>query len=294
MKNTITLFLLFVALFAAAQAPQGLNYQAIYRNAQGNAIANQNVDVQFSILNGSANGSAVYVENHATQTNEFGLFNLTIGQGTPVAGNFSNINWGNGSKFLKVGVNNALLGTTQLMSVPYALYAEKTNSTWSTDDGNTFNDSGTVVIGSDSLVHEYEGYVLQLTTPGYESGLMLFGDNGGSNYNSITMRDLPTLSGWSIAHKATSNINHQLMFEYLDGVTNVQNYNTFKITSTGKSGFGMGYTDVPPSRVSVKGGDVNILDVGSGVIMKSPNGNCWRMTVTNTGQPVFTSITCPQ
>lgn len=108
------------------------------------------------------------------------------------------------------------------------------------------------------------------------------------------MRDLPTKSGWSLAHKATGSLDHQLMFEYLDGVTNTQNYNTLKITSTGKTGFGMDYNDVPPSRVSVKGGDVNILDIGSGVIMKSPDGNCWRMTVSNSGQPVFSSIPCPQ
>ncbi len=345
MKNIISISFLFLAFFATAQAPQGLNYQAIYRNAQGNPIANQNVNVQFSILDGSVAGPAVYVENHVIITNPFGLFTLTIGQGSPVLGLFSNVNWGNSSKFLKVEANNSLLGTTQLMSVPYALYAAKTNiqagagidingsiisntgdlsdanelqnlsisgntlsisdgnsvmlpisgnSQWTTIGNDIYYNSGKVLIGSDTPIDPYPGTVLQIASDAYESALHLYGINGGSNYNNITLREMATNSGWTLTHKATGGINHQLMFEYLDGETNTYNYNTLKIAPTGNTGFGMDYNDIPQSRVSVKGGDINILDIGSGVIMKSPNGNCWRMTVTDAGQPQFTSITCPQ
>lgn len=62
-----------------------------------------------------------------------------------------------------------------------------------------------------------------------------------------------------------------------------------KITDDCKVGIG---TDAPVSKLDVRGGDVNIEDIGSGVIMKSPDGNCWRMTVSNTGQPIITSINC--
>jgi len=344
MKNTITCSLLFVAFLAAAQTPQGLNYQAIYRNAQGNAIASQNVNVQFSILEGAAAGPAVYVENHSTQTNQFGLFNLTIGQGVPVSGTFSIINWGNSEKFLKVEVNNTLLGTTQLLSVPYALFAEKTNiqagngiavngntitntgdvsntneiqtlgltgstlslssgggsvtlpaSKWTTNGSNIYYNLGKVLIGSSTTpILTTPTNLLQITSNTQEVGLHLAG-NGGSNHTSLLMRELSTGSGWEINHKATANggINHHLMVDYYDASTNLYK-NALKCTPDGKTGLGYLYTETPPSKLSVKGGDVNILDVGSGVIMKSPDGKCWRMTVSNAGQPVLTSITCPQ
>ena len=120
------LFLSFILcqLLAFAQAPQGLNYQAIYRDDKGVAVANQSVSVVFSILENSITGASVYTEKHTAQTNAFGLFNLVIGKGAPQTGTFANIDWSNGSKFLKVEVNNTLIGTTQLMSAPYALYAE--------------------------------------------------------------------------------------------------------------------------------------------------------------------------
>jgi len=344
MKNTITCTLLLVAFFATAQTPQGLNYQAVYRNAQGNAIANQDVNVQFSILDGAAGGPAVYVENHSTQTSQFGLFNLTIGQGTPVSGSFSTINWGNSEKFLKVEVNNTLLGTTQLLSVPYALYAEKTNiqagngiaitgntitntgdvsntneiqtlgltgstlslnpgggsvtlpsaSQWTTNGSNIYYNLGKVLIGSNTTpIISNPTNLLQVASNTQEAGLHLAG-KGGSNHTSILMTELSTGSGWAINHKATANggINHHLMIDYYDAVAN-QYTNALKCTNDGKTGLGYQYTETPPSKLSVKGGDVNILDVGSGVIMKSPDGKCWRMTVSNAGLPVFTSITCP-
>ncbi len=113
-----------------AQAPQGLNYQAVARNLNGSMVATQPVSVRFSILNGSTTGVVVYQETQQATTNNFGLFTLAIGRGTVVSGNFSGIDWGGGDKFLKVeiaigGGSYQLQGTSQLLSVPYALYAEK-------------------------------------------------------------------------------------------------------------------------------------------------------------------------
>lgn len=126
----ITHILFIIILNSFGQVPQGIPYQAIARNSSGNALVNQNVSVKFSILNGSANGTLVYSETHSTTTNALGLFTLTVGSGVPQnATVFNNINWGNGSKFLQVeldpagGTNYINLGTTQMMSVPYALYA---------------------------------------------------------------------------------------------------------------------------------------------------------------------------
>jgi hypothetical protein len=112
-----------------AQAPQGIPYQSAMRNSSGGILANQNVSLRFSIHDSTLLGTIVYQETHITTTTALGMLNLTIGQGTPIIGNFSAVNWGNGSKFMQVeldaagGSNYIDLGTQQMMSVPYALYS---------------------------------------------------------------------------------------------------------------------------------------------------------------------------
>ncbi|MDH7464508.1 hypothetical protein QEG73_24640 [Chitinophagaceae bacterium 26-R-25] len=132
-KSLVFLVAIIICITTYCQAPQALNYQAIARNADGSIISNQSVTVKFTVLENSANGTAIYQETHLATTNNFGLFTLSIGKGNATSGNFSSINWGSGSKFLSVEIalkGNAfsLQGTTQLLSVPYALYAEKSGS----------------------------------------------------------------------------------------------------------------------------------------------------------------------
>ncbi len=130
MKKIITLFALFITFLSFAQVPQGISYQAIALNGSGNPVVSSNVGVRLSVLDNSATGTVLYTETQTKTTNPQGLFNLVIGQGTVVSGTFSTINWGTNSKFLKVemdvagGTNYTLVGTTQLLSVPYALAAD--------------------------------------------------------------------------------------------------------------------------------------------------------------------------
>lgn len=129
MKKILLLSALFITSLIFAQIPQGISYQAIALNGSGNAVASSNVGLRLSVLNTSATGTVLYTETHVKMTNAQGLFNLIIGQGTPTTGTFAGINWATGSKFLKVemdvagGTNYALVGTTQLLSVPYAMAA---------------------------------------------------------------------------------------------------------------------------------------------------------------------------
>jgi len=126
---------------ALGQTPQKFNYQAVARNDDGSLIANQAIAIRLSILDGSIYGASLYVEVHHPATNQFGLFTVNIGGGTVEYGVFSAIQWGNNLKFLKVelDINNGsaytLMGITQLLSVPYALYAEKSGSTLAAGDG---------------------------------------------------------------------------------------------------------------------------------------------------------------
>jgi hypothetical protein len=116
---------------ASAQSPQQINYQAVARNGSGQLITSQNIAVQFSVRDASASGNVLYKETHTVSTNQFGLFTAKIGSGTVISGAFNSVAWGAGSKFLQVeidvagGSNFIDLGTAELISVPYALYAEK-------------------------------------------------------------------------------------------------------------------------------------------------------------------------
>ncbi len=139
MKKSI-LFCVMLGLvnLVYSQAPQGIPYQAVARDAQGNPMADQSLTVQFSLHEASADGAVIFQETQSTTTNGQGLFSLTFGAGVPSVGTFSNINWGSGYKFLQVqaefGNGYVDLGTQQLMSVPYALYAQNTtNSNFETN-----------------------------------------------------------------------------------------------------------------------------------------------------------------
>jgi len=120
---------MLLAFCLQAQAPQKFSYQTVVRNASNQLLVGQTVGIKISILQGSANGSAVYAETHAPQTNSNGLATLEIGGGTLLSGNFANINWANGPFFVKTetdpngGNNYTITNTSQLLSVPYALYA---------------------------------------------------------------------------------------------------------------------------------------------------------------------------
>ncbi len=131
---TITAFL--VTLLAVAQAPNLLNYQGVARNSVGNVLPSQPIGLRLSILSGSPTGPAVYTETRNVTTNAFGLFNVQVGSPGAITtiGTIAGINWtafgaGSGTKFLQVeidplgGTSYFNVGSTQLVSVPYALYA---------------------------------------------------------------------------------------------------------------------------------------------------------------------------
>ncbi len=133
MKKPLLLLvnILFIILLKA-QVPGEINYQGVARNASGNGLPNQNIKLRLSIRNGNASGNIVYRETRNLKTNNFGLFNLAIGSAgaTDITGNIQTIDWADASpKFLQVEIDPAggysfvNMGTAQLLSVPYALYA---------------------------------------------------------------------------------------------------------------------------------------------------------------------------
>jgi trimeric autotransporter adhesin len=143
MKNLLKVVYLlsfFYPLFSAnAQAPEKMSYQAVIRNTAGVLVSNQAIGMRVTILQGSATGTEVYKElfNPNPQTNANGLVTIEIGTGVPLTGTFATINWGSGPFFVKTetdptgGTSYTIAGTSQLMSVPYALYAKTSgNAGW--------------------------------------------------------------------------------------------------------------------------------------------------------------------
>jgi hypothetical protein len=135
-KLFLPLILLFVFSFfvkksmCQAAPPQAMSYSAIAKGSNGQMLANKIISLRFTIMTGSVTGTVVYQETQTDTTDQHGLFATAIGFGTPLQGTFAAINWGSDNHYLKVeldengGVNYFYVGTTQLLSVPYALYAK--------------------------------------------------------------------------------------------------------------------------------------------------------------------------
>ena len=130
MKNLITVCFVCIQVLLFAQAPEGVNYQAVIRNNSGDVLSNNNVGLQISLYKNTAGGTLVYQESFQTTTDNFGLVNLVIGQGLNISGSFESVDWSNGPFFIEIatdengGANYEVIGSQELMSVPYALYAK--------------------------------------------------------------------------------------------------------------------------------------------------------------------------
>jgi len=134
MKNLYLIIFLFIGIAASAQSPEKMSYQAVIRDANGAILKNQNVTIQFTVIQPSTPGTPVYQEFHRPTTNTNGLVSIYIGTGTVSSGNFSTVDWSSGPYFLQTeidttgGFNYVISSTTELVSVPYALHANVADS----------------------------------------------------------------------------------------------------------------------------------------------------------------------
>jgi|GEM_PF-1265486 len=205
----ILLFLLtahcsLLTLFS--QAPQGFNYQAVARDDAGNIVPDQVVGIRISILQGNVSGTVVYSEIHAPTTNSFGLVTLEIGSGT-TSDDFTAIDWGNDTYFMKLemdasgGTSYSEMGTSQLLSVPYALNAETVNDLKKLDivgDANAPLDSALFEVkrsdGQTVFAVYNEGvrvYVEESTAKGTKGGFAIGGISPGKGITNEYFRVTP-------------------------------------------------------------------------------------------------------
>ena len=145
MKKLLPIVIALFSICGLAQAPNGFNYQASVRDANGDLVIEQSVSFKFHIIQGTQTAAPTYSETHATNTDDLGQVSVVIGQGNATSGTFSSIDWSLGSYFLKIEVELSAgsgyvdLGTTQFMSVPYALYAQNAGGSLpqGTNNGDT-------------------------------------------------------------------------------------------------------------------------------------------------------------
>lgn len=210
MKKAILTFFAAAALAITSfgQAPEGFKYQAVVRDASNLILANQAVGVQLTIQQGAVGGTAVYTETFSVSTNAYGLVNLEIGTGT-TTDDFSLIDWANGPFFIETAIDNtggtsySVLGTSQLMSVPYALYAKSAGNT-PTLTSELTNDSGFITSPDDADADPSNEYNTSVVL----NGTTLETTDGGGTI----MTDLSSLSGggsgnWTLTGNDIQNSN---------------------------------------------------------------------------------------
>lgn len=147
MKILLTCLIGLMTLGALAQAPELMSYQGVARDNSGNILVSQNIGLRISLRSGSTLGTIVYQETHQTNTNAFGLFNIQIGNGSVVSGNMGTIDWGGNSYYVQVemdpsgGTTYTDMGTSRLISVPFALYAKSGGTVYNAGTGVNINNN---------------------------------------------------------------------------------------------------------------------------------------------------------
>jgi len=302
-KYMLTVLLLTCLSFPiSGQAPQKFNYQAVVRDNSGDIISNQSVGIQLSVHDVSATGTIVFRETHNSSTNQFGIVNLEVGTGTAIIGTFSGINWQTGSKYLKVemdptgGNNYIALGTTQLISVPYALHSETVTNNEDADSDTTNELQLLSLTGLNLSISK--GNTISLPSYIAGQGIHFSGDtisNTGdlSNINelqslSITGNNLSISSGNTVAlpaapiYTAGSGIN---ITGYV--INNTAPDQTVILTGQGGTSITGTYPNFTVSSTSFPTG------TSGNTIRHSGSGWISNSLLTNTGSQIGIGVTVP-
>jgi hypothetical protein len=211
MKKSFLLFILYCILIGNinAQAPSKFNYQGVVRNSTGVAISNQSVNFKFSILSGSTTGTTVFSETNLVTTNSNGLVNINVGNGNVVSGNINTIDWTSNLYFLKIeidiagGNNFVVMGTQQLVSVPYALDAKVAEK--AKDLQLPFSNTNSDLNTNFSIYNNSSAKVMDLKrSANYGTQPVLDIDNLSNDINATTLR-VNSSAGTSASFNAGSN-----------------------------------------------------------------------------------------
>lgn len=257
MKKLLNLFLMVLCVQTIiSQAPQALNYQAVARDATGKILDNQPITVRLTIIQGSATGTEVYAETHNKTTNQLGLFTLMIGQGTITAPGtaFTSIDWSTGNFWLQVelkigGGSYSNMGTTQLLSVPFAFYADEAYNakrfTLTGTIGQTLRHNGTTWVAASNLHNNGTNVGIGTTSPD-DGKLEIYSnstltkpqlkliENATDDFARLTFQNTSGANYWSLAAK-NSPTNSLESFNIYNSVSG----NSLSISGIGNVGIGI-------------------------------------------------------
>ena len=210
---SILVFFLLLAFTATAQAPQAFKYQAVVRNATGQVLANQNVGLKIDLIQ----FNTVYSETHAVTTNAFGLVNLNVGRGTAQFGQFNMIHWEQQPIFIQLsldatgGSNYEIMGFSELLSVPYALYAA--------------NAAGSSSLPTDAQTGDivyYDGTAWQRLPAGAAGTLLTMGADGKPFWKLPPQLDSllkVTMTNGDVIYVSPTSNNPGVIWSYLGNIT---------------------------------------------------------------------------
>lgn len=286
---------------AFAQVPEKMSYQAIIRNAGGQVLPNQSIAIKASILQGSPAGAAVYSERLTGNTNTNGLITLEIGSGTVLTGTFNTINWSTGSYYLKTetdlagGTNYTIIGTSQLLSVPYAMFAKSAGSvnagSFTIPYINTFNNAGnlfsltndgdgTSVEGvnntTTSNISAVRGIVSNVAPGGFSSGIR--GINNGTGGLGVGVYGSQAGSGWGVYGVTPNGLG-------VYGNSSANGYGVYANSSTGTGLNATSNTGIAANFSIFNNANTNNVIVANTV----GNGTVVNVTTTGTGAGVRSS-----
>ena len=230
MKSTLSFILLiFISSFAFAQSPDLMSYQAVVRNANGTLISEKPVGIRIRILQKTDVGNSVYIETHSANTNKNGLVTIKIGGGTVVSGSISKVDWSKGPYFLQTEIDPAggsaysINNVSQMLSVPYALYAKSSGTNGWGLKGNAISDSDFIGTTNDQPIL-FKANNLRV---GYlDGGTNIFwgqdaGLNNGGGYNNVGIGNLSLYANkGGYNNSAIGNLS---LYKNTEGYNNVAN-----------------------------------------------------------------------
>lgn len=233
--NLLLAFVILTISGAFAQTPQQFKYQAVLRDAGGSIMASESVNVNVKIMKTTADGTEVFSEDHnGLTTTAQGLININVGE----TEDLSVVNWGDDIYFLKITVNGVEMGTSQLLSVPYALNAG--NAYWSKKaDGEIYFDQHNVGVGTNNPIA-----LLDVTRNSTETNAQVWVEQKGTGDATMVIRAAGITYGIGVDQSDESKFKISRSYD-------VANDNVLTIKTTGE--LGIGTTD-PTAKLQVVGG----------------------------------------
>jgi hypothetical protein len=265
MKKSLQIFALLFCIVTFAQAPEKFSYQAVIRNATNALVTNANVGVKISILKTTNSGTVVYSESQTVSTNANGLISLQIGAGTVLSGSIAAIDWSADSYFIKTetdplgGTSYTVSGTSQLLSVPYAMYSKSSG--------------GTAITLPYSATVNNAGSLFQITNTG--DGASVDGISNSTSASITAVKGTVTSTtpgGFSTAVRGINNGTGALGI----GVWGSQNGSGWGVYGTSPSGIGA-YGNASGSGIGVYAN----ANSGTGLFATSSTGSAANISITN-------------